>query len=299
VIYTSDATPTEEDLMRAALAFGACVVIAGAAIAATDIELPQPSPAASVSLAVGTTKVKLDYHRPGVKGREIWGGLVPYDTIWRLGANQATTIDFDDPVRIAGQAVPKGKYSLFAIPGKESWTIVLNRKSDQWGAYYYKQADDQLRFSVKPVPAPFTEWMAFTLSPTGPGTAEVAMTWEKLRVAFPIEVDVPAVVWAEITSELAEKDADWEDYFAAARYSLDQGGHQDEALGWADRALAGKPDFWTYELKARVLQRAGRTAEALPLLDQAMADARGKAPQEYIDGLARTKADWQAAPTKQ
>lgn len=284
--------------MRTLTALAASVALAGAAMAATDIELPQASPAASVSLAVGTTRVKLDYHRPGVKGREIWGGLVPYDTIWRLGANEATAIDLDDPVRIAGQAVPKGKYALFAIPGKETWTIILNRKSGQWGAYSYSQADDQIRFSVKPEPAPFTEWMVFTLSPTGPGTAEVAMTWEKLRVAFPIEVDVPAIVWAEITSELAEKDVDWEDYFAAAQYSLDQGGHQDEAPGWAEKAMAGKPSFWTFELLARVLQRAGRTAEALPLLDRAMADARGKAPQEYIDGLARTKADWEATTTK-
>jgi tetratricopeptide (TPR) repeat protein len=284
--------------MRTLIALAASVALAGAAMAATDIELPQASPAASVSLAVGTTKVKLDYHRPGVKGREIWGGLVPYDTIWRLGANEATTIDFDDPVRIAGQAVPKGKYALFAIPGKESWTIILNRKSGQWGAYYHNQADDQIRFTVKPEPAPFTEWMVFTLSPTGPGTAEVAMTWEKLRVTFPIEVDVPAIVWAEITSELAEKDVDWEDYFAAAQSSLDQGGHKDEALGWAEKAMAGKPSFWTFELKARVLHRAGRTTEALPLLDQAMADARGKAPQEYIDGLARMKADWDVATKK-
>jgi hypothetical protein len=284
--------------MRTLIALAASVALAGAAMAATDIELPQASPAASVSLTVGTTKVKLDYHRPGVKGREIWGGLVPYDTIWRLGANEATTIDLDDPVRIAGQAVPKGKYALFAIPGKESWTIILNRKSGQWGAYYHNQADDQIRFTVKPAPAPFTEWMVFTLSPTGPGAAEVAMTWEKLRVAFPIEVDVPAIVWAEITSELAENDVDWEDYFAAAQYSLDQGGHKDEALGWAEKAMAGKPGFWTFELKARVLHRAGRIPEALPLLDQAMADARGKAPQEYIDGLARTKADWEATTTK-
>ena len=284
--------------MRTTLAFATCLALATTANAATDIELPQPSPAASVSLAVGTTKVKVDYHSPGVKGREIWGGLVPYDTIWRLGANEATTIELDDPVKIAGQAVPKGKYALFAIPGKETWTIVLNRKSGQWGAYYHNQADDQLRFSVKPEPAPFTEWMVFTLRPTGPGTAEVAMTWEKLRVAFPVEVDVPGIVWAEIMEELAEKDVDWEDYFAAAQYSLDQGGHKDEALGWAEKALAGKPDFWTYELKARVLQRDGRTAEALPLLDKAMADAKGRTPQEYIDGLARTKADWEAAAKK-
>lgn len=284
--------------MHITLALATCAVAAATAAAGSDIELPQVSPAASVNLTVGTTKVKVDYHRPGVKGRQIWGALVPYDTMWRLGANQATTIEFSDAVKVAGQFVPRGKYALFAIPGKESWTMVLSRRSDQWGAYAYSPRDDQLRFAVKPREAEFMEWMVFAIDPTAANTAEVAMYWEKLAVAFPVEVDVAGIVWGQIRRELAEKDADWEDYFQAARYSLDEGSHKEEALAWADRALLLKPDFWTYELKARLLHRAGRTGEALPLLDRAMADARGKAPQEYIDGLAATKAGW-LEPAKQ
>ncbi len=284
--------------MRTTLSLATCILIASSVTAGTDIELPQASPAASVGLSIGTTRVKLDYHRPAVKGRTIWGDLVPFDTIWRLGANQATTIEFDDPVKVAGQAVPKGKYALFAIPGKDTWTLILSRKHDQWGAYYYNQVDDQLRFTVTPRAAEYMEWMVFALDPTGPTSAEVAMYWEKLAVAFPIEVDVTGIVWGDIMSELAEKDVDWEDYFYAAKYSLDQGGHADEALGWADRAMAQKPNFWTFEMRARLLHRAGRTAESLPLLDRAMADAAGKAPQEYIDGLARLKAEWEGTAAK-
>ena len=284
--------------MRTPLALATCLLVAASATAGSDIELPQASPAASVGLSIGTTKVKLEYHRPAVRGRTIWGELVPHGKVWRFGANQATTLEFDDPVKVAGHAVPKGKYALFAIPGKDAWTIILNRTHDQWGAYFYKEADDQLRFTVAPRAAEFMEWMVFALDPTGPSSAEVAMYWDKLAVAFPVEVDVAGIVWGEVSSELAEKDADWEDYFYAAKYSLDQGGHADEALGWADRAMTLKPNFWTFEMKARLLHRAGRTAEGLPLLDRAMADAAGKAPQEYIDGLAKVKKEWEAAAAK-
>jgi hypothetical protein len=257
-----------------------------------EVKLPQASPAARVELVIGTTKVEIVYHRPGVKDRVVWGGLVPYGTLWRLGANEATTIELSEAAKIAGHPVPEGKYALFAIPGKSSWTIILNSKSDQWGAYGHDQTKDTLRFDVQPKTEDPVEWMRFTIEPTGTASAEVAMHWAGLGVAFPIEVDVPGIVWGKLTKKLGEKDVEWLDYFQAARYSLDEGSHRDEALVWADRAMVLKPGFWRYELKARLLQRAGRTAEAVPLMEQAMADAKGKAPQEYVDGLAKTVAEW-------
>jgi tetratricopeptide (TPR) repeat protein len=140
--------------------------------------------------------------------------------------------------------------------------------------------------------------MSFSIEPKGPDVAEVALRWDRLKVAFPITVDVPGLVWKDILDELAEADADGEDYLLAASYSLQQGGHREEALGWADRAVALKPGFWTYETKARLLHREGRIAEALPFLEQAIADAQGKTPQAYLDGLLKTRDEWSAPPRR-
>lgn len=280
--------------MRLLVALLALVTLTAAPVDAA-VSLPQKSPGAAVKLMVGTTKVEIEFHRPGVKGREIWGGLVPFDTIWRLGANEATTLKISDTAKVGGQLVPEGTYALFAIPGKETWTIVLNRKADQWGTYAYDPALDLARFTVQPEAAPFVEWMSFALEPTSPRSAAVILRWEKLQLTFPIEVDVPGIVWGKLLKEVAEKDADWEDFFQAARYSLDEGGHSAEALAWVDRAIALKPGFWPYELKARLLHREGRVAEAAPWLEKAMADATGKAPQEYLDNLGKTLAEWRKA----
>ena len=277
----------------------AAIALVAASASAAEIRLPQASPAATVALTVGVTDIAITYHRPGVKGRQIWGVLVPFDQVWRLGANEATTISFSDPVKVAGKDVPAGTYALFAIPGRERWTIILNTQAQQWGAYFRKPDEDVLHFEVTPEQTVPCEWMRFTLEPQGNDKAVVAMHWEELRVAFPISVDVSRVVWASLDAALAKAGpADLDPYFQAAKYSLDSGERADRALGWAERALAIKPMFWTFELEARLLHRAGRTAEALPLVAKAIADAKGKAPQEYIAGLEKARDEWTKTAAK-
>ena len=111
-----------------------------------QLKYPQVSPGAKATQTVGITDINISYHRPGVKGRVIWGGLVPYNEIWRTGANDATTIEFSSDVSLAGTKVPAGKYSLFTIPAQEEWTVVINKNPNGWGAYGYKQDEDLLRF---------------------------------------------------------------------------------------------------------------------------------------------------------
>lgn len=152
---------------------------------------PQASPAASVSQRVGLTNVEIRYHRPAVKGRAIWGGLVPYDAVWRAGANNATTISFENAVKVAGKDVPAGTYSFFAVPTAKSWTLVLNKTAEQWGAYKYAQAEDLLRFEVQPTEAPMQEWLRYTIEPTGSSSAQVRLAWEKLAVEFSVEDGAP------------------------------------------------------------------------------------------------------------
>src|SRR5512144_2579736 len=136
-----------------------------ASISRAEVEIPAASPAASVSQTVGVTKVTIDYHRPGVKGRKIWGDLVPYDKVWRLGANEATTITFADPVKIKGRALPAGSYALFAIPKPGVFTLVFNTDARQWGATAYDASKDVLRFDVQPETGRSTEWMTFEMVP--------------------------------------------------------------------------------------------------------------------------------------
>lgn len=266
--------------------------------AAGEVALPQPSPASTLTQAVGVSKVTVNYHRPGVKGRKIWGELVPYGQVWRLGANEATTIELSHDAKIAGNAVPAGKYALFAIPGESEWTLIVNKQTEQWGSYFYKQDQDLFRFNVKPASGPAVEWMQFTLTPKPVDEITVELAWENLRVSFPVAFDTEKIVWANIDAALAKADPDisksWEDYHQAARYALQTGRRMDEAMVWIDKAM-GFESFWNYELKGLLLEKQGKSADAIPLLEKAMETAKGKAPQEYIDNLGKKVAGMKKA----
>ena len=275
-------------------------VVLASPLAAAEIALPQPSPAATVSLAIGTTDVRIDYHRPGVKGREIWGKLVPYGEIWRLGANNATRLTVTDPFILAGKELPAGSYSLFAIPSEKSWKVVVNSQAEQWGAYFHKPELDVHAFEVTPQTAPFAEWMDFTITPAAAGRAEVAMSWEKLRVAFEIAVDVDALVWKKIDSAVADPAAGgydpWTTYFQAAKYSLATGARKDDAWKWLEKAKGLKPSFRNHELEADLLARDGRFAEAIPALEKAIEmSAAAGAPDAWRAGARAKAAEWMKA----
>ena len=168
------------------------LLFAAAALSAQAPKVRQ-SPAASVSQDLGLTKVEISYHRPAVKGRVIWGGVVPYGQVWRAGANEATTITFSGPVKVAGHDVPGGTYALFAIPGKDRWTLILDKNPKQWGAFKYSQAEDLLRFDVTPAAAPMQEWLDYTMELADQATATVTLRWEKLAVSFPVTVEIPGL----------------------------------------------------------------------------------------------------------
>jgi hypothetical protein len=141
------------------------------------------SPKAEVSGKAGNANVKIVYCQPSAKGRKIMGGLVPYGEVWRTGANEATTIEFDKPVKVEGKELAAGKYSLFTIPGENEWTIIFNKESNQWGAYKYKDTDDVLRVTVKPTKTDsFVE--TFTIDT---GKDKVNLKWENTAVAFNVK----------------------------------------------------------------------------------------------------------------
>lgn len=146
------------------------------------------SPKAEIKQQVGLTDVQILYGRPGVKGRTIWGKLVPYDAVWRAGANEATKITFSTDVVIEGKKLKKGSYSFFAIPGKKEWTLIFNKVSDQWGAFEYNESDDALRVKVKTEKAIWQEWLSYTINKATDTSAVIRLEWEKIKVPFKVEV---------------------------------------------------------------------------------------------------------------
>lgn len=150
------------------------------------------SPKASVQQIVGFTKITVDYSRPGVKGRAIWGNLVPYNSVWRAGANEATKITFATDVKINGKKLKAGNYSFFAIPTEKNWTVIFNKVADQWGAFEYNDVEDALRVEVTPEKENncWQEWLAYTIMKTSDKTAVIRLEWEKLKVPFTVEVEI-------------------------------------------------------------------------------------------------------------
>lgn len=146
------------------------------------------SPKAEVMQTVGFTEVKIDYGRPGVKERVIWGELVPYDKVWRAGANEATKFAFSTDVFINGKLLKAGSYSFFVIPAIDEWTLIFNKVADQWGAFEYNEAEDALRIKVFPVENDFQEWLAYTITRISDNSAVIKLEWEKLKVPFTLEV---------------------------------------------------------------------------------------------------------------
>jgi hypothetical protein len=280
-------------LLLASLALPA---VSNSAIAQTPIKAPQLSPAAKVSLAIGPTMVDIVYHRPGVKGRAIWGGLVPYGEVWRAGANEATTIQFSDDVKVAGHDVPKGTYSFFAIPTEKSWTLILNKTADQWGAFKYNAADDLLRFEVKPAAAPMLEWMRYTIEPKSENAAVVQLAWEKLAVEFTVEVDIDKIMTGQIDAAIASaKPDDAATFYTAAKYYFDHNLANDKAVAWVDKSIAIKDGYRARELKARLADRTGKKTEAVAELEKAVTLAEGgKAQKPYIDGLKKLLVEYKA-----
>jgi len=167
-----------------------------AGLSSTDIFSQQEeevriSPKATVKQTVGFTDVEIEYSRPGVKGRTIWGGLVPFNAVWRAGANEATRITFSTDVKIDGNKLKAGSYGFFAIPGQKTWTLIFNKVANQWGAFEYNDVEDALRIEVTPMQNNcWQEWLAYTINKSSDNKAVVILEWEKLKVPFNVEVEI-------------------------------------------------------------------------------------------------------------
>jgi hypothetical protein len=274
--------------------FTALAVSGLAAVAsAQDLKLPRPSQKAELTQTIGLTDIKMTYSRPGVKGRAIWGGLVPYDKVWRTGANEATTISFSTPVKIEGQDLAAGDYSLHTIPTAGSWTIIFNKSKDLWGSYAYNDSLDALRVTVTPVAHEATEWMTFSFPDIGVESATLALDWEKLRV--PVQIQVQTVENALAASRAAMqtvKADDWRTPFRAADFAFTNNVALDEAATWIDRSVSIQEHWLNLRLKANMMAKSGNMKEAVTWGEKAVAAAKKDAPPEEVTKLETTVTEW-------
>ena len=245
-------------LLSVAAAFAATLALGASAAQAQALELPQPSPKARVDQRVGVTDFQLDYSSPAVKGRKIWGALVPFDALWRAGANAPTKLTVSKDFSFGGKPVKAGAYSLLAIPGKATWTVILS--SNAGGTNGYAEKDDAARITIKPTAIPLRERLAYFFTATTDDAVFLDLEWEKLRVRVPIKVDTSAHVKANI--EKATGDA-WRPHWASARYLLDSGGDLDQALALVDKSIAIQATWANHWVRAQVLGKKGKKAEAI------------------------------------
>lgn len=266
------------------LAFAA--VHLSAQTASPKIQFPAASPEATLKQRVGITDIEINYSRPSVKGRKIFGGLEPWGEVWRAGANSATKITFSTPVKLNGKAIPAGTYGLFTLLGKDEWTIILNHVSNQWGAYEYNPKDDVVRVTAKPVALPqLVETFTIDLNDLRDESASLNLSWEHTRVSVKLEVDVVSTLVPQIEAVMAS-DEPKKPYFSAAMFYLDHNLDLKKAASWMDAAIAQQPDaFYLTYRKAKILAKMGDKAGALAAANASLALAAkstGAIKDEYV-----------------
>ncbi|MCT1525902.1 DUF2911 domain-containing protein [Sphingobacterium hotanense] len=246
-----------------------------------QIKLPPASSTQFILQDLGISQVSVVYQRPNMKGRTIFGDLVPYDQIWRTGANNATNITFQSDVKIEGQNLEAGTYALFTIPGKEEWTIIFNKNAKQWGAYTYDKADDVLRVKIKPraLTNPI-ETFTIAFEEVNDQNLKACLLWEKTKVSFLIEVDQKAEILASIDEAMqGEK----KPYFQAAQYYYTHGLDIKKAAEWmveADKGNTKAPHikYW----KSLILAKAGDKKGAIKAAEEGLKMAKSQNNGEYV-----------------
>jgi hypothetical protein len=230
-----------------------------------QVKMPQASSAQTIIQEFGLGTVTVKYSRPNVKGRNVFNDLAPYGEVWRTGANTITTISFSDDLSLAGNQVKAGEYALLSIPGKDTWTIVLNKDTKQWGAYTYKQSEDVLRFTVKP--SRLNEKMeTFTIgfSEVTPSSAKLDLMWADIRVSIPMATDIDSRVMASIDQAMqGEK----KPYMQSAIYYYDNGKDLTKALDWMNSVPAADQktpwyNYWKAKIQLKMGDKAGAAASA-------------------------------------
>jgi hypothetical protein len=226
-----------------------------------QLKTPAPSPTQTIKQDFGLGNVELSYSRPTVKGRKIFGDLVPYGKVWRTGANSATILTFSDDVTIGDKKIPAGKYGLLTIPDKNNWTVIISKQTDVTSPAAYKADQDVVRVAV-PVKRIKESAESFTMQFANitPTTCELQISWAKSGIVLPISTEIDSKVMANINSAMKTEKPP---YFQAAMYYMDNGKDLNQALDWFNKAVESNPKaFWVQHQWANCLAKLGKKSEA-------------------------------------
>lgn len=243
--------------------------IYGYSLVQAQVKLPQPSPKCGIEQTVGLATVRVEYSRPGVKGRKIFGELVPYGQVWRTGANAATSITFSDDVSFGGKSLAKGEYALFTIPGPSEWIIIFNSNEGQKGSVNYKESLDVMRLTAKPENCDFTERFTIEINPLDDQEGELALRWERTRVALRFRLNTLEAARKNIEDFATNFSGQWYDLASAAKYAMENNIAQDKWMDLIDKSMLLKEHFFNKYVKAKILYRQGKTGEAKALMKEA------------------------------
>lgn len=256
-----------------------------------QFEAPQPSSRATFTQRVGLTDIAVSYSRPNVKGRTIWGGLVPWDKPWRTGANQATTVTLSDEVTVQGQKLAAGTYALVTIPGKDEWTVIFNKDTKLWWETEYDAAKDVLRVKAKPATAEMAETFTLRFLAVDGASAVLAIEWEKLRVPVTIGVEIDGKIRRSVEGAKAD---DWQTPLGAARYYFDQKKHREQAWAWLEKSIQINRNFSNLARKARVLAEEGKFGDAVKAGEESLALARTAPEKPNMTAFEKLVLEWKA-----
>jgi tetratricopeptide (TPR) repeat protein len=249
--------------------------------AQAQLKTPAPSPTQTVKQDFGLGSIELNYSRPAVKGRKVFGDLVPYGSVWRTGANNATTLQFTDEVSIGGVTLAPGKYGLLSIPDKENWTIIVSKQTDVTSPSAYKQEMDLVRVSA-PVQKLKEGVENFTISINDikPNSCVLSLSWDKTAVSLPIATDIDSKIMSTIAKVMqGEKPP----YYNAAMYYLENGKDLKQALAWFDKAVEQSPTaYWVQHQRANCLAKLGKTAEARAAAEKSKELALAAKNMDYV-----------------
>ena len=257
-----------------------------------QLKTPAPSPAQTVKQEFGLSNVELSYSRPGVKGRKIFGDLVPYGKVWRTGANGATTLTFGDEVTIGGTKIPAGKYGLLTIPDKKNWTVIISKQTDVTNPAAYKEESDLVRFSAPVLKVKdANETFAITFEDVKPTSMNLRISWADQAVEVPITTDIDSKVMASISEAMKSEKPP---YFQAAMYYMDNGKDLNQAIEWFNKAVEENPNaFWVQHQRANCFAKLGKKEEAIKAATRSRELAVEAKNQDYVklndDLLARLK----------
>lgn len=263
--------------------FVLCAAIVAACISmkAQSIKTPFPSPPQTIKQDFGLSSIELSYSRPGVKGRKVFGDLVPFGKVWRTGANNATTINFADEVTVGGVKIPAGKYGLLTIPDKENWIIIISKQLDVTSPADYKVESDVVRVNVKSMASKDKiETFTMQFANVRPSSCELQMMWENTAVALPISTDVETTVMKQIDNAMNK---DNKPYYQAAVYYLENGKDLNQALAWFDKAIELQPNaYWVYHQRANALAKLGKKDDAKASAKKSIELAKEAKNDDYV-----------------